>query len=92
MPKDAAAVIVASPKKDLSDDEAVMLNDYLAKGGRALFLVDAMSTNAVILDNFNKLLHQFGIDTTNNVVVEEDPIDRHSGINRNPLMTSAGIS
>ena len=72
VPKDAALLIIVSPKKDLSESEGAMLQDYLTKGGKALFLVDAMSTNTVVLANFNRLLHLFAIDITNNLVVEED--------------------
>ncbi len=72
VPKDAAVLIIVSPKKDLSESEGAMLQDYLTKGGKALFLVDAMSTNTVVLGNFNRLLHLFAIDITNNLVVEED--------------------
>jgi ABC-2 type transport system permease protein len=80
VPDDTAALIISSPRKDLSDSETQILDDYLKKGGKAFFLVDAMSTNAVLLSNFNKLLHQFGVDITNNVVVEEDPTS-HVGNN-----------
>lgn len=72
VPQDASVLVIASPKRDLSDDELKILDEYLAKGGKAFFLVDAMSTNTVVLNNINKLLHEFGIDITNNLVIEED--------------------
>jgi gliding motility-associatede transport system auxiliary component len=80
VPGDAALLIVASPRKDLSADEFKALDDYMLKGGKALFLVDAMSTNTMVLEKFNNLLHEFGIDITNNLVVEEDS-NSHVGNN-----------
>ena len=73
VPEDAALVIVSSPRRDLSDSEYQMLEDYLLNGGKAMFLISAMNTNTMVLDNFNKLMNQFGIDISNNLVVEEDP-------------------
>ena len=73
VPDDAALVIVSSPRRDLSDSEYQMLEDYLLNGGKAMFLISAMNTNTMVLNNFNKLLNQFGIDISNNLVVEEDP-------------------
>jgi ABC-2 type transport system permease protein len=72
VPKDASLLIIVSPKKDLAENEMAALQEYLQKGGKALFLVDAMSTNNNVLSNFSKLLHLFAIDITNNLVVEED--------------------
>jgi ABC-2 type transport system permease protein len=73
VPDDAALLIIASPKRDLSESEAGMLEDYLRKGGKALFLIDALSTNTAMLGRFNEITRQFGIDISNNVVIEEDP-------------------
>lgn len=72
VPSEAALLIVASPRQDLSDDEFEALDEYMRQGGRVLLLVDAMSTNTMVLEKFNNLLHEFGIDITNNLVVEED--------------------
>jgi ABC-2 type transport system permease protein len=71
--KDVDFLIIPSPKKDLSDSEFKILEDFLLKGGKAMFLFDAMSTNTMVLGNFNNLLHEFGVDISNNLVVEEDP-------------------
>jgi len=73
VPQDAALVIAASPRKDLSAEERKLLEDYLSKGGKAMFLLDALSTNSVVLEQFNELLHNFGVDISNNFVIENDP-------------------
>lgn len=72
IPKDAGLLLIASPKKDLTEKEKNTIEAYLNEGGNALFLVDAMSTNTMVLENFNQLLNSYGIDIHNNFVVEED--------------------
>jgi len=70
VPKDADIVVVASPKRDLSAEEAKMLKDYLSKGGKAFFLFDILSKDQ--LPNFSALLKDYGVILKNNFVVEED--------------------
>ncbi len=89
VPSDAALVVIASPRKDLSGDEFKALDDYLQKGGKALLLVDVMSTNTMVLGKFNELLHPFGIDITNNLVVEED---QNSHVRNNNLYLIPGYA
>ncbi len=72
VPADAAAVLIPSPKKDLTMDEYNALLDYFNGGGKAMFLFDAMSTNALVLENFNNLLNLYGVDIHNNFVIEEN--------------------
>lgn len=73
VPQDAAVVVIASPKADLTSDELAYLDAYLRQGGKMLLLVDAvMNTNDIVLGNLNGLTNEFGIDITNNYVVEED--------------------
>lgn len=73
VPEDASIVFVSSPKKDLSEAELQMLRDYVDNGGNIFFMVDAINTSSSILNNFNLLIHDFGVDITNNIIVEEDP-------------------
>lgn len=74
VPEDCSILVMASPKSDITDDELAMLQEYMKKGGKLLFLVDSvMNTNSIVLTNFNKLMNTYGIDINNNFVVEEDP-------------------
>jgi ABC-type uncharacterized transport system involved in gliding motility auxiliary subunit len=73
VPADAKAVIISSPRQDLSESEYTALETYLLNGGKALFLMNAINTNTMVLANFNRLAHLFGVDISNNLVVEEDP-------------------
>lgn len=69
IPDDADAIIVVSPKNDLGNDEKEKFKDYLKMGGRAIFLFDIQGEQ---FPNFNSLLGNYGIQYTNNFVVEED--------------------
>ena len=89
VPEDAAMVIVPSPRSDLSESEYKALEDYLANGGKAMFLVGPMNTTEMVLGNFNKLLNQFGIDIANNLVVEED---QYSHLSNNKLYLIPGYA
>lgn len=77
VPEDADAVVVVSPKRDLSTDERTLLQNYLAKGGKALFLFDVLGPDTE-LTNFKKLLEYYGIGIENNFVVEEDSYSFYS--------------
>lgn len=89
VPKDAAAVIIISPRMDLSEAEYKMLQDYLAQGGKVLLLVDVMSTNTPVLIKFNDLTHLVGVDISNNLVFEEDP---NSHVSNNKLYLIPGYA
>lgn len=85
VPEDAGLVLIPSPKKDLAESEKKALETYLSKGGNTLFLIDALSTNTMVLENFNQILNGFGIDIHNNFVLEEDS-NFYMGNNRMVLM------
>lgn len=71
IPDDADTIIVVSPKRDLGDDEAELLKEFLIRGGRAVFLFDILTENEQ-MPNFNSILRNYGIQYSNNFVVEED--------------------
>ncbi len=81
VPQDCDILLIVSPKRDITPEEATMLEDYFRRGGKAMVLVDAMSTNANLLPNLNTLMHSFGLDIGNNFVVEEDPASHLSNNN-----------
>ncbi len=71
VPEDADAIIVVSPQKDLNDNEKELLKDYLFSGGRIIILFDIIGQSEQ-LPNFNSILQNYGVQYTNNFVVEED--------------------
>ncbi|HBG77023.1 MAG TPA: ABC transporter [Clostridiales bacterium] len=67
VPDDANLLIVNSPQKDLSKEEAEALKAYLEDQGRALFMMD------VLLDdqpNFQAVFQNYGIELSNTLVLE----------------------
>ena len=71
IPSDAAVVVVASPKIDLTVAERVVLNDYLAIGGNAVFMFDYLK-NDPDLTQFNTLLGDYNLAVGYDKVKEND--------------------
>jgi ABC-2 type transport system permease protein len=71
IPEDADVIVAVSPKRDLSAGEKLKLQDYLAKGGKAIFLFDVLTVDTN-LTNFIELMKIYGLDVRNNFVVEEN--------------------
>ena len=63
VPADAAAVIIAGPKRDFSANQTASLKKYLASGGRVLLIVDPPAKrNGAPLPNLIALAKEFGIE------------------------------
>jgi gliding motility-associatede transport system auxiliary component len=67
-PADAAAIVIAGPRREFTGDESKRLNEYLNKGGRVLLLLDADGPA------YAGFLKPWGIVTTNDIV-----LDRRAG-------------
>ncbi len=72
VPDDAAIVILAAPKSDLTDDEAKKLNDYLDKGGNVSFLMSP-NEDDVVYKNIEAIMESFGIGMDYDIVYESSP-------------------
>jgi ABC-type uncharacterized transport system involved in gliding motility auxiliary subunit len=70
IPHDASALILNSPTKDLTKEEAVKLLDYLEKGGRLLVIADY---NIRELSGLNEVLASYGLGFDYGIVHETDP-------------------
>jgi hypothetical protein len=77
IPRDASAVIMARPLRDLTPDEIGVIDRYLGTGGSLLLLADVLFNEDLFLDEngaFNLYLWEtFGIRALNRAVV--DPVD-----------------
>lgn len=74
IPEDADVLILAAPQSDLTEAEAELLRQFLEQGKSLLLLLDpVMNSNLKKLDVLNGLMNAYGIDISNNYVVEEDP-------------------
>jgi ABC-type uncharacterized transport system involved in gliding motility auxiliary subunit len=70
IPADASAVIVAGLNTDLLNEEVTVLESYLKKGGRVLWLANlAVGKRPINLDRARALLARWGIDASNQLVV-----------------------
>ncbi len=71
VPEDAAVLILAAPKSDLSNDETRMINDYLDNGGNICFLMSP-NKEKVVYKNIESILNAFGIAMDYDIVKETD--------------------
>ena len=69
IPEDCDILYINSPEKDYSDEEATMIKDYLAAGGKALITLDYKTTE---LTNFSSILDYYGIQMVEGMVLESD--------------------
>lgn len=67
VPSDCESLLIYSPLKDISKEEAKKIEDYLNAGGNA-FIVSGYTEDE--LTNFNQLLATYGVAKTNEVVFE----------------------
>ena len=67
VPEDAGCLVMVSPQKDISSDEADKIIAYLEKGGKAMFFVDYTESK---LENLNRVLENYGVTTHSGIVLE----------------------
>lgn len=60
-------LVVVSPARDLSKDEAVKIKTFLGSGGRAAFLMDVTQNN---LPNFQDIFSAYGVKLQNALIIE----------------------
>ncbi|HET7841280.1 MAG TPA: GldG family protein [Terriglobia bacterium] len=75
IPTDASVVVLAGPQKDYLPPEIDTLRSFLAKGGRALFMLDPGHE----LPNLAKLLEGWNVTPRNDLVVDMNPVARLFG-------------
>jgi len=88
VPGDAAAIVVAGPRADLGGSEAAALARYLARGGRALFLLDP----EVAIPTIEELLAGFNLDPADPDVVAIDKSQFQLGRRVDHLDLSGGVT
>ncbi|EJX07240.1 ABC-type uncharacterized transport system [gut metagenome] len=70
VPKDAACLMIHAPSSDFSLEEVEMLRGYVADGGKLFVAVGPVVDGS--LPNIYSLLSDYGVETTEGVVVEQD--------------------
>jgi ABC-type uncharacterized transport system involved in gliding motility auxiliary subunit len=78
IPADAAAVVVAGPRRRYEPEEIAALDDYAAKGGRLLVLLDPPTTELAALRDW---LTRWGVLVGNDIV-----IDRGAHLLQSPMI------
>lgn len=88
VPEDAAALLMVSPQKDLTEHEAQLLEDYLAGGGQLMLFTDLSDTETPLLDG---ILADYGLSPSGGLVVESDSSMMYGGY-PNVLLPSISTS
>jgi ABC-type uncharacterized transport system involved in gliding motility auxiliary subunit len=80
IPEDCDVLIIAGPKNQLTQDEETVIEDYLSKGGDALFLIEhtVITTPDKPLSaeqmqknpDLNSLLNKWGLNVESDIVVD----------------------
>ncbi len=63
-PAEVAVLVIAGPERDLADEEAKRINEYLNKGGRVLLLLNPGGPN------YANFLKDWGIKTGDDIVLD----------------------
>jgi ABC-2 type transport system permease protein len=100
IPEDAQILVMLSPKRDISTEEADKLDAYLSNGGKAIFMVDPLDTNTKFT-NLDKILTKNNLTLNYDKVKENDDSRRFSkddlyslvvGLQANSIMTDLDAS
>lgn len=70
VPEEADCVLIYEPQSDISEEEKEKLTTYTQEGGRLLVISGPVEDGS--LDNLNGLLADYGVTTTEGVVIEGD--------------------
>lgn len=67
VPDDASCIVINAPDTDLSDDDAVMLRDYLGNGGNLLLITSSENTG---MSNLMSLMENYGVAAVPGIVYD----------------------
>jgi ABC-type uncharacterized transport system involved in gliding motility auxiliary subunit len=70
IPADATAIVICGPRRDLSDYDLELLQNYLAEGGKLFLLLDPTFEEKVPLPNFDKLVGTLGLEMPDAFVID----------------------
>lgn len=68
VPDDCDILMINAPQYDFSEEEYKQISDYLSNGGKAVFFLNAVTTEP--MTNYNKLLADYGVDVVDGYVVD----------------------
>lgn len=79
IPEDTDMLLINPPARDYSQEEADIINEYLTKGGKAIF---NLALYSMPLPNYEKVLANYGVRPQNMLILEGD---RNNSLPGNPL-------
>jgi ABC-type uncharacterized transport system involved in gliding motility auxiliary subunit len=80
VPADCDVLIIAGPKTDFLGPEIDMLKAYLARGGKIFMMLDpVIKADSPQLTGLQGLLHEWGIDADNDIVLDVSGMGRLIG-------------
>jgi ABC-type uncharacterized transport system involved in gliding motility auxiliary subunit len=74
IPEDASILLIPGPKNDLFPPELAAIDGFIAKGGKALFMVDPFEAKGL-----TSYLEKYGVAVRNNLIIELSPIGQLFG-------------
>lgn len=75
IPEDCEILLFISPKKDLSEEEKIKVQEYIKKGGKAVFLMDPVETGDKFV-NFEEVMAYYNVGMGYDIIKENDQ-NRH---------------
>ncbi|HEX2946334.1 MAG TPA: GldG family protein [Clostridia bacterium] len=90
IPDDAAMLIDAAPKNDITINESDLLASYIGNGGKVIFMFDYLA-NDPSFDNYNSLLSKYNVAVDYDRVSETDE-SRHLPNDPNTLVLDAAAN
>lgn len=76
IPEDAETVIINAPTSDINSDEAAMISDFLANGGKIILTTVYQNLN---LPNLMGVLSEYGLSAQSGMVVESNTNNYYNG-------------
>jgi len=71
VPEDCSILVATTPQRDWTQEEVNLVRAYLDNEGRALLMVDPLTTTGSI-DNLNSLINSYGLNIGKGFIVEGD--------------------
>lgn len=76
IPEDCDFIMITTPEKDYSTQEVDLINNFLAKDGRAIICLNFSVKN---FPNLESIINAYGVETTNGVIHENNPSNYYAG-------------
>lgn len=70
VPQDCKVLILSTPEKDYTKEEADKIKNYLTNDGNAIVLTNYSSAS---MPNFESIITAYGIETNKSIIVDPDP-------------------